>query len=165
MAEAAVTSAGDITLRPVTEADQDFLLSAYASTRAGEMATVPWSGEQKDAFIRMQFAAQTQHYAAEHPGASHEIICLDSVPVGRLYLDRRADEFHILDVTILAQFRNAGIGTLLLGRILDEAGGSGKAVSIYVESFNPWLGLFRKLGFRTVSEDGFLQLLRWSLAG
>lgn len=160
-----MTPAGNITLHPVTEADQDFLLSAYASTRAGEMAMVPWSREQKDAFIRMQFAAQTQHYAAEHPGASHEIICRDSVPVGRLYLDRRADEFHILDVTILPQFRNAGIGTLLLGRILDEAGGSRKPVSIYVESFNPSLGLFRKLGFRTVSEDRFLQLLRWSPAG
>lgn len=155
--------AGQITLRPVSEneTDQDFLLSAYASTRAAEMAMVPWTPEQKDAFIKMQFAAQTQHYAAEYPHATHEIICRDAVPVGRLYVERRDHELHVLDVTILPQFRNGGIGTFLLRHILGEAGGSGKAVTIYVESFNPSLSVFRKLGFQTVAEDGFQLLLRW----
>ena len=49
--------AGKITLRPVEEADQDFLLSVYASSRADEMARVPWSPEQKQAFVRTQFTA------------------------------------------------------------------------------------------------------------
>lgn len=157
-----MTPAENITLRAVTAADQEFLFSAYASTRAAEMAMVPWSAEQKDAFVRMQFDAQSRHYAGEYPGASHEIICRDEVPVGRLYLERRAQELHILDVTILPQFRNAGIGTLLLRRLLDEASAGGKAVTIYVESFNPSLPLFRKLGFQPVAEDGFQLLLRWS---
>ncbi len=154
----------DITLRPATEADQEFLLSLYASTRAAEMAMVPWSPEQKEAFVKMQFAAQSEHYAAEFPLASHEIICRDGAAVGRLYLDRRAQELHVLDVIVLPQFRNAGIGTFLLRRLQKEAeaGAAGKAVTIYVESFNPSLGLFRKLGFQTVAEDGFQLLLRWT---
>lgn len=157
--------AGKITLHPVEEADQDFLLSVYASSRADEMARVPWSPEQKQAFVSMQFTAQSQNHAAGYPGASHEIICRDAAPVGRLYLDRRAGELHILDVTVLPQFRNSGIGTFLLRQILDEAGGSGKPVSIYVESFNPSLRLFRKLGFQAVAENGFQWLLRWSPTG
>jgi ribosomal protein S18 acetylase RimI-like enzyme len=154
-----------ISLRPVTEADQDFILSAYWSTRAAEMAMVPWTAEQKDAFIRMQFAAQGQHYASEYPGATHEVICCDGVPAGRLYLDRQAHEFHILDVVVLPQFRNAGIGSAVLRRILEEAAGRGQPVTIYVESFNPSFNLFRKLGFQTVSQDGFQCFLRWSSAG
>jgi GNAT superfamily N-acetyltransferase len=154
-----------ISLRPVTEADQDFILSAYSSTRAAEMAMVPWIAEQKDAFIRMQFAAQGRHYASEYPSATHEVICCDGVPAGRLYLDRQAHEFHILDVVILPQFRNAGIGSAVLQRILEEAAGRGQPVTIYVESFNPSFNLFRKLGFQTVSQDGFQCFLRWSSAG
>jgi GNAT superfamily N-acetyltransferase len=159
-----VISAEKITLRPVQESDEGFLLSVYASTRADELAVVPWGPDQKTAFVKMQFSAQAQHYAAEHPGASHEIICLDAAPVGRLYLDRDADAFHILDVTLLPQFRNGGIGTVLLRRIIDEAGKNDKPVTIYVESFNRSLSLFGKLGFHTVAEEGFRRLLRWSSA-
>src|SRR5689334_10366930 len=85
-----------ISLRPVNTADDDFLLSVYASTRQAELVQVPWSPEQKDAFVRMQFIAQKQHYAATYPKASHEIICIneDASPVGRLYLDRGAEVFN-----------------------------------------------------------------------
>lgn len=151
-----------IQLRPVGAADEEFLLAVYASARAEEMARVPWTPEQKDVFLRMQFAAQTRHYAAEHPQATHEIILVSETPVGRLYMERGAEKFHILDVTILPQFRNSGAGTALLRRILDEAGQSRKPVTIYVESFNPSLRLFGQLGFQRVAEDGFQWLLRWS---
>src|SRR5215471_14895823 len=44
----------NVTLRPVTESDDDFLLAVYASTRAEEMARVPWTAEQKEEFMRGQ---------------------------------------------------------------------------------------------------------------
>jgi ribosomal protein S18 acetylase RimI-like enzyme len=150
---------GQITLRPIADSDRDFLLDVYASTREAEMALVPWSAEQKEAFVRMQFLAQTEHYAADHPRATHEIICRDGSSAGRLYLDRREHEFHILDITVLPQHRRAGIGTFILRRVHEEAQSSGKPVTIYVESFNPSLQLFRKLGFQPVSENGFHWLL------
>ena len=151
----------EITLRPVTERDDEFLLSVYASTRAAEMAQVPWTPEQKEAFVRMQFAAQKQHYAAEYPQASHEIICAGTVPIGRLYLSRGKDVFHILDVTVLPQYRNQGIGSELLRRLLREAGQSGKAVTIYVENFNPSVRLFERLGFQKDAEKDFQYLMKW----
>src|SRR5215472_16188442 len=138
----------NITLRPVTESDEEFLLAVYASTRAEEMDRVPWTAEQKDAFVRMQFAAQKSHYATEYPRASHDVICVDGTPVGRVYLDRNADRIYILDITVLLQYRNAGIGSFLLRRLLEEATKESKSVSIYVENFNPSLRLFKRLGFQ-----------------
>jgi len=82
--------------------------------------------------------------------------------VGRLYLDREAEGLHILDITILPLYRNAGIGSFLLGRIMEEARSAAKAVTIYVESFNPSLRLFERLGFRKDKEDGFQLLMKWS---
>ena len=43
-----------LTLRPCTDDDLPFLLEVYASTRADEMAIVPWTDEEKQAFVRMQ---------------------------------------------------------------------------------------------------------------
>ncbi|HEY6251186.1 MAG TPA: GNAT family N-acetyltransferase, partial [Candidatus Angelobacter sp.] len=150
------------TLRPVTEADDEFLLSVYAGTRAEELALVPWTAEQKEAFVRMQFAAQKRHYAAEYPRATHDIICVDGAPVGRLYLARGAEVFHILDITVLAQHRNAGTGSCLMRELLKEAGNASKPVTIYVESFNPSLRLFERLGFQKVEDTGLMFLLTWT---
>ena len=43
-----------IELRPVEATDDAFLRDVYASTRATEMAMVPWSDEEKAAFLDMQ---------------------------------------------------------------------------------------------------------------
>jgi GNAT superfamily N-acetyltransferase len=151
---------GRIRLRNVHAADEEFLLEVYASTRAEEMARVPWSLEQKNAFVRMQFVAQKQHYAAEYPQATHDVIYFDDEPVGRLYLDRGQEKFHVLDITILPRFRGSGVGSVVLKQILAEAAQSGKPVTIYIESFNPSLRLFGQLGFERVREDGFQFLLQ-----
>ncbi|HEV2964276.1 MAG TPA: GNAT family N-acetyltransferase [Candidatus Angelobacter sp.] len=151
-----------ITLRPVSDQDDDFLLSVYASTRIAELAQVPWSPEQKEVFVRMQFNAQKQHYATEYPQANHDLICVDGVPVGRLYLARDADALHILDITVLPEHRNSGIGSFLLGQVIEEARSEGRPVTIYIETFNPSLRLFERLGFRKDKENGFQLLLKWS---
>ena len=153
-----------IELRPVnadSAADDGFILQVYASTRAQELAQVPWNAEQKEAFVRMQYAAQKRHYAAEFPRASHDIIYAGETPMGRIYLDRREEALHILDVTVLPQHRGQGIGAVLLRRLLDEAGKLGKPVTIYVESFNPSLRFFERLGFQKDHEEGFQFLLKW----
>lgn len=150
----------NITLRPATEADQQFLLAVYASSRGEEMARVAWSAQQKEAFLRMQFTAQNQHYRAEHPRAEHEIICADGAPVGRIYLDRSGETFHILDITVLSEHRNAGIGSFVLRHVMDEAAKAGKPVTIYVENFNPSQRLFSRMGFEQAGETGFHLLLR-----
>lgn len=153
-----------ITLRAVIEADDAFIFSCYASTRAQELAQVPWSPEQKEAFVRMQYTAQKQHYAAEAPQASHDIIYVDATPVGRIFLDRRQDALHILDITVLPQHRNHGTGSLLLRRLMDETSKLGKPVTIYVESFNPSLRFFERLGFQKDHEKGFHLLMKWQPA-
>src|SRR5437762_72825 len=87
-----------ITLRPVRwPEDKSFLQALYASTRAEELANVPWTDEQKEAFCRMQFAAQHQHYQEHYVGASFDVIELDGQPIGRLYVARWENEIRIVD--------------------------------------------------------------------
>jgi ribosomal protein S18 acetylase RimI-like enzyme len=149
----------EITLRPVSESDLPFLFEIYASTREAELALTPWTAEQKQLFLNMQFQGQINGYREMHPQAVHEIIAAAGRPVGRLYLSRLPDCHHILDITIAPESRNAGIGSLVLRTILEEADLSGKPVTIYVESFNPSLRLFQRLGFQIASQDSFQLLL------
>lgn len=150
----------DITLRPVGPDDYDFLVQVYGSTRAEELALVPWSTEQQQAFIRAQFAAQQDHYAKKYPTASHDIIVANDRPVGRLYVARLEQEIRIIDITLLPGERNAGIGSFLIKQLLDEAGRSKKITRIYVEEFNPSLRLFERLGFSPSEQHGIHLLMQ-----
>jgi ribosomal protein S18 acetylase RimI-like enzyme len=154
--------AGKITLRPVRESDDEVLLKVYGSTREQELAQTPWTAEQKRQFVRMQYEAQKSHYAAQHPQASHEVICLEGSDAGRLYLDRSGEKFHVVDITVLPEHRNRGAGSFLLGQIMAEAKEAGKPVSIYVETYNPSLRLFQRLGFTSIQQEGFHLLLQFA---
>jgi len=150
----------NITLRPVAPDDYDFLVEVYGSTRAEELALVPWTAEQQLAFVRSQFAAQQDHYAKKYPAASHDIIMSDDRPVGRLYVARLDQEIRIVDITLLPAERNAGIGSYLIRQLLDEANRSGKITRIYVEEFNPSLRLFERLNFSPSEQHGIHLLLQ-----
>lgn len=149
------------TLRPVRDVDETFLLEIYSSTRADEMALVPWDAAQKQAFLQMQFDAQQKHYRAYFPNARHDLILVGDQSIGRVYVDRRETEIRILDLTLLPEARGRGIGTLILQELMKEAAEADKALSIYVESFNHSLGLFQRLGFVKMEESGASWLMQW----
>ena len=151
-----------ITYRAVGPDDYAFLLEVYASTRADEMALVPWNADQRQAFVRMQFAGQQEHYQNTFPTASHQIILSSGRPVGRLYIARLEQEIRIVDITLMPSERNAGIGSFLLRGLVDEAGRVGKVIRIYVENYNPSLSLFERLNFKALEQHGIHLLLEWS---
>ena len=149
------------TLRPVGAGDEAFLLEVYAGTRADELAHAPWDDAQREAFLKIQFAAQQQHYQTHYPEADHQLILLGDRPIGRLYVARLADEVRILDLAILPEHRNSGVGTSMIRSIQSEASKSGKPVRIFVETFNPSLKLFERLGFSSVQDIGTHLLMEW----
>jgi ribosomal protein S18 acetylase RimI-like enzyme len=151
-----------ITLRDAGADDELFLLQVFACTRAAELSQVPWPDEQKVAFLQMQCQAQHSHYHERYPDGDFKVILRDDEPVGRLYLARDSGLIKILDITVLPQFRNSGIGSELIRGVLDEAVNSARNVQIYVETFNPSLHLFERLGFKSIAEEGINFLLEWS---
>jgi ribosomal protein S18 acetylase RimI-like enzyme len=150
-----------VTLRPVQDGDKPFLLRVYAGTRAEELAPVPWTPEQKAAFVAQQFVAQTSHYAQHYRGMSADVILLDGVPAGRLLVARWPEEIRIVDISILPEHRGRGAGSTLLRRLLDEATVAGKRLSIHVERENRALSLYERLGFRRVGEHGLRLRMEW----
>jgi ribosomal protein S18 acetylase RimI-like enzyme len=156
---------GKVALRPVGDGDEPFALSVYASTREEELALVPWSDEQKAAFVAMQFAAQSAHYAQHYTGMSSDVILVDGEPAGRLLVARWHEEIRIVDIALLPAFRGRGAGSALLRDLMDEATQAAKALSIHVERDNRALALYERLGFRPVGETGVHLRMQWEPIG
>src|SRR3954471_3377278 len=108
-------------LRPATAGDDPFLYELYCSTRHEELAAWGWEAAQQDAFLQFQFRAQQQHYQAQYPQATHQIICCADGPMGHVILADLGDEIRLVDVALLPVYRNSGISTALLGDILTTA--------------------------------------------
>ncbi|HYM59686.1 MAG TPA: GNAT family N-acetyltransferase [Thermoanaerobaculia bacterium] len=150
-----------ISLRTEVAEDHEFLAELYAGTREEELRPVPWSDEEKKAFLRSQFEAQTLHYKEHYHAAEFWIIEKGGEAIGRLYLHHQRTDTRIVDIALVAQHRGSGIGGMLLGRVLGEAAAAGRSVSIHVEAYNPALRLYERLGFRQIGMHGVYYLMEW----
>ena len=151
-----------VTLRPITEEDLEFLLRLYATTRADEMAMVTdWTDEQKEWFVRMQFQAQHAWYQEHYGDAQFDLVLIDGVPAGRLYVHRRPTEIRLVDISLMPELRGGGIGSALLRELMAEAEAAGKPLTIHVEKYNPAMRLYLRLGFKPIEDRGPYDLMEW----
>lgn len=148
-----------ITLRPVTDGDDAFLLELYAGTR-DDVSRSPLTIEEKAQFVAMQYRAQRADYESRFPGAEHSIVLVDGVPHGRIWVDRRADEIRLLDIALVPNGRNRGTGRALLERLIDEADRSQTPLrhSVLLEN-EPALRFYTRLNFEIVEDFGLHVLM------
>lgn len=134
-------------LRHRSEADLPFLCQLYAQTREEELAPVPWTAQQKQAFLADQFDKQHRHYLQHYPRAQWWVLTHQYTPMGRLYLEQTARELRVMEISLMPDHRNQGLGTALMRALLGHADGQQLTVALHVEPFNPALRLYERLGF------------------
>lgn len=151
----------NLSLREATDADEPFLEAVYADTRRAELAPFGWSREQEDAFFKMQFQMQSRAYKMQFPGADYTIVELENVPIGRMILLRGEKEIRLVDVSLLQEFRNRGIGTILLEQLKAEAGLE-RVLSLRVlKTNNGAKRLYERLGLKIVQDADLHFTMEW----
>ena len=97
----------------------------YASTRDDLR---PLGPEVFDGLVGMQFRAQSMSIRLDHPQAERKIVLVEDAPVGRLIIDASGDHIEVIDVALLPEYRNYGLGTSVLAacspRPIDSVGPS-----------------------------------------
>lgn len=155
-----------IRLRDIQDSDLTVLCKIYGSTRTEELEKgTNWNDEQKNIFIEHQFLAQHEYYQKNYIGAKFYIIEKENVIIGRLYIDFFFEKkgIRIIDITLLPDWRDKNIGSSILKEILEKAAKENLKVTIHVESFNPAMNLYKKLGFTKISEtNGIYHLMEWT---
>lgn len=153
-----------VALRPMCDADLAFTAALYASTRAEELAPVPWPEAAKQAFLAQQHAAQHAHYQQHYQGMDAAIVERGGAAIGRLYLYDMPGEVRIVDISLMPEARGQGLGGAMLRDVLAAAGE--RSVTIHVEKNNPARTLYARLGFTILDDDrGAYDLWEWRARG
>jgi ribosomal protein S18 acetylase RimI-like enzyme len=145
--------AGRIGIRSALPGDLDFLLKVYRSVRQEEMASWGWTDAQRDVFVRMQFDLRRRAYQASFPGALENIVSKADTPAGSMLVFRSESEIRLVDVALLPEYRNCGIGSHLIGELVRESTDTGIPLRLSVVSGNPAMRLYQRLGFSATREQ------------
>jgi GNAT superfamily N-acetyltransferase len=150
-----------IALREGTAEDLPFLARLYRDTRRQELEGWGLPQEQREWFLQMQFDARQRSYEAAFPNAEDRIVCMEDAPVGRMLLHREPAGLQLIDLALLEEYRNQGLGTELLRRLQRECEREKIALSLQVLTVNPAMRLYLRLGFAEVSADPMYARLEW----
>ena len=138
-------------LRPALPADTDFQHHLYASTRDDLR---PLGPEVFDGLVGMHFRAQSMSIRLDHPRAECTIVMVQDAPVGRLIIDASGNHIEVIDVALLPEYRNCGLGTSVLQNVLAQADRVGRAIRLHVEKQSPAVRLDERLGFVICGDVG-----------
>jgi len=150
-----------ITLRPERPEDEAFLREVYASTRQEELAAWGFPVEMRAAFLDMQFNAQKQGYRNTFPQGEFLVILLGSQAVGRMVVNRAPEELWLVDIALLTEHRNQGIGTALIQKLSSEAAAAGQPLRLSVIKGQRAFRLYQRLGFARTGDSGLHDLMEW----
>src|SRR6185369_9288293 len=153
---------GKVELRPVAPDDDEFLLAVYGSTRAEELGQVEWAEGQKATFLRWQFDLQRREYDGRFPDAAYYVVMVDQQPAGRIWVGTDNEQIRLLDIGLLPEFQNRGVGTRLVQRLMTYAADQDKALRHMVFVLNNDAERFyERLGFKQIEEFGAYKHMEW----
>lgn len=116
--------------------------------------------------IERQFGAwvdqdQDRFFAATWATARYDIVLCDGVPCGYVCLEDRATDVQVREIVVLPEFQGRGVGSALLGRVLDRARARKVPVRLRTRITNRAARLYRRLGFRETGRTETHLLLEW----
>ncbi len=148
-----------ISARAEQAGDESFLFELYTSARTEEVACGSPHELRADC-LKTQFQASLA-YQTTFPNADCQIVLVDGEKAGRLVVHRTADELLILDIALMPEYRNAGIGRALLRRVFGEAAATHKPVHATVFKSNHALRFFERLAFVKIGETNLCLEMEW----
>jgi ribosomal protein S18 acetylase RimI-like enzyme len=148
-----------VSLRVTRDDDLPFLFTLYCDVRSPEVNAWGWPSSQRDSFLRMQFEAQQRSYRAAYPESTDQIVYSGDLPIGRRLIASLREKMHLIDIALVAGYRNRGIGAWLIRQLIDDCEAKGAPLYLQVLSGNPAQRLYQRLGFReTESNSMYIQM-------
>jgi ribosomal protein S18 acetylase RimI-like enzyme len=150
-----------LVLRRSADTDAPFLFNLYVSVRQDEFSALGWDTVTLRAFLQTQFHVQRRHYHAAFPSAEYLIVEHEGSPVGQLCLFDQTHALRIVDISLLPEARNKGMGHAIMAAVQRLAASGEKAVTLSVISDSPARRLYVRLGFQDAGLQGPRTQMQW----
>lgn len=152
---------GNVKIRASVEDDQAVLFKLFTECHDELLVAISnLDAMQQESFLQLQFQAQRAQYRQRYPDAHQDMIVNEGKIIGQILI-ARGDEICLVDLSLLPEYRNLGIGSALLQDLLNEAEVAGKCVNLHVMQSNPAVRLYQRLGFDHTGEDGIYRRMEW----
>jgi ribosomal protein S18 acetylase RimI-like enzyme len=152
----------DILLKERTENDSEFFMELFGEIKSSELHLETWPEPVKKQMIMMQYNAFMQTVITEFPYNYDYLILFKSNKAGRLQLDKNDNGFRIINISLLSEFRNNGIGTAIIQDIIYEANSKKIPVFLDVDRINPAFNLYQRFGFKIINQDEIRFSMKYS---
>lgn len=150
-----------IEMRPAEAGDMTFMQQLYSSTRSADVRMGGCDLATETLLQALQFKAQQTWFQTQFPHADLAVILERDRPVGRLYVDYGPDELRILDICLLPECRNRGIGLGLLRSLQAQGERLRLPVRLNVMLGSPAQRLLQRCGFELLGVDGIYSVMEW----
>lgn len=156
-----------VELRLRQDEDLPFLRRLYHSTRQHEVQAAGLDVISASRFLDQQFDYQSRHYDALYTmGGRRFIITAAGQAVGRVELwndDRKKKNplLHLVDISLLPDWRNKGLGSALMRAIQDLARQENRSVSLHVLKGSAAERLYLRHGFCHQEDTGDRWKMIW----
>ena len=129
----------EITRRPATEADVDFLYALRESSYRARVEALfgPWVENEQRLFLANDMAE-----------APYDIIEADGMPIGSVAVCAHTDHDFLEDIMIVPAHQGRGVGTALMRELMDAARARGVSLRLSVLDGNRVRSMYERLGFR-----------------
>ncbi len=139
-----------ITLRPARPDDYEFTKQIYYETMRWIIERLfGWDQERED-----------KKFAAQFKLEEVRIITADGRDVGWIQTLPLEDSLYLGQLYVVPALQRRGIGTEVLTRLIAEARGQGKAITLSVVKINPARKLYENHGFRITHDDEYKYHMR-----
>jgi GNAT superfamily N-acetyltransferase len=136
----------NVALRPAQESDRPFIEAVYFSTHR-------WLVERLFGWRGDEFERKKLNETVDLAVTS--IVLVDGRDAGWLTVHRAPDGISLAQIYLSAPWQNKGVGSLLIGRLIEEARARSLPLTLATAKINPARRLYERLGFVTVAESEY----------
>ena len=139
-------------MRPVRNDEEDFWREVFGDSVRERFSSLEMAENDLENLLESQFQAQNTDYRSNYPNASNDVILFNETRAGRVIHSTEHGDLHLIDLAVLSEFRNLGIGTEILKWLFVKSLRTRLPIRFYVEKMNPAFGLYERLGFKVVAD-------------
>ena len=154
------------TTRSATPADEEFLFRLFAAERGCGVCAAGTGCEQLRPLLEMQYRARHFSYGKDFPAAVDMILSLaNGTAVDGILWSGRRKCYRTINIAVLPEHQNRGVGTWALRQIQQAAALEGTPCRLSVLKSSPALRLYERLGYVRVSADELSYEMEWQPRG